>query len=152
MPVVINNTETKVIDDLIVGRLPREVIIRLFKDGRVSSHFMEEILAQDYGLTRIGGCKDHDLVEPSEPSVRYEEKTFTGNGCKFVPSNMLGQGRHFDKEVFEKKASGLIYAIVSVVNFPEIKIRFVKGIDLLAKYPMGVIKISEHNEFFTNTP
>jgi hypothetical protein len=65
---------------------------------------------------------------------------------------MLGQGRHFDKEVFEKKASGLIYAIVSVVNFPEIKIRFVKGVDLLAKYPMGEIKLSQHAEFFMNTP
>lgn len=152
MPVALNNTVTKVIENLAFGPLPREVLIALFKDGRISSHFMEQVLAQDYGLTHIPGCKDHDLVEPSDPSVRYEEKTFTGNGCKFVPSNMLGQGRHFDKEVFEKKASGLIYAIVSVVNFPEIKIRFVKGVDLLAKYPMGEIKLSQHADFFTNTP
>jgi hypothetical protein len=152
MRVTLNNTVTKVIENFEFGTLPREVLIALFRDGRVSSHFMEHILSQDYGLTHISGCKDHDLVEPSDPSVRYDQKTFTSRGCHCVPSNMLGQGRHFDKEVFDKKASSLIYAVVSVVNFPEIKIRFIKGIDLLAKYPRGEIKLSQHAEFFMNTP
>ena len=150
--VILNTTVTKLIGNYSFGTLSTDVLNNLFKDGRIAAHFMEEMLAQDFGLTRIPGCQDHDLVDPSDTSLRYEEKTFTRNGCKIVPSNMLGQGRHFNKEVFEKKASGLIYAIVSVVNFPEIKIRFVKGIDLLPLYPKGEITLSQHEDFFKNTP
>jgi hypothetical protein len=150
--VILNTTVTKLIANYSFGTLSTEVLNNLFKDGRIAAHFMEEMLAQDFGLTRIPGCQDHDLVDPSDTSLRYEEKTFTRNGCKIVPSNMLGQGRHFNQEVFEKKASGLIYAIVSVVNFPEIKIRFVRGIDLLPLYPKGEITLSQHEDFFKNTP
>jgi hypothetical protein len=138
-----------VIENFSFGHLSREALITLYQDGRISSHFMEEMLAQDFGLTRIHGCKDHDLVEPSDSTIRYEEKTFTRGGCKFMPSNMLGQGRHFDQAIFEKKASGLIYAIVSVVNFPEIKIRYVRGDELALKYPKGEIPFSKHDEFFS---
>jgi hypothetical protein len=150
-PPALNTTTTLVIENFSFGRLSREALVTLYRDGRISAHFMEVMLAQDFGLTRIEGCKDHDLVDPSDPTIRYEEKTFTRGGCKFVPSNMLGQGRHFDQLTFEKKASGLIYAIVSVVNFPEIKIRFVKGTDLMAVFPRGEIKLSQHDSFFTDT-
>jgi len=150
-PPALNKTTTIVIDNFSFGRLSQEALIALYRDGRISAHFMEVMLAQDFGLTRIEGCKDHDLVDPSDPNIRYEEKTFTRGGCKFVPSNMLGQGRHFDQATFEQKARGLIYAIVSVVNFPEIKIRFVKGTELMAVYPRGEIKLSQHDSFFTDT-
>jgi len=151
-PPALNKTSTVVIENFSFGHLSREALITLYQDGRISSHFMEEMLAQDFGLTRIHGCKDHDLVDPSDSTIRYEEKTFTRGGCKFMPSNMLGQGRQFDQAIFVKKASGLIYAIVSVVNFPEIKIRFMKGTELMALYPKGEIKLSQHDRFFTDTP
>ena len=65
-----------------------------------------------------------------------------------MPSNMIGEGRKFDKEIFEEKAKKLIYIIVSNINFPEIKIKFVRGIDLIVDYPDGKIPSKDFVKFF----
>jgi len=149
--IVFNKTITKVIEDVSFGSLSREVLQNLFKDGRIFSHFAEHFLAQDYNLKHITGCKGHDLTDTSDAAIQYEQKTFTGNGCKFMPSNMIGQGRHFDQAVFDEKSKKLIYVIVSNVDFPNLKIRFVKGVDLASKYPTGEIKFSQHDNFFQDS-
>ena len=61
---------------------------------------------------------------------------------------MVGAGRKFNKEEFEVHAKKLIYCIVSNINFPEIKVRFMTGNDLLKDYPKGVIPRNKHNKFF----
>ena len=48
----------------------------------------------------------------------------------------------------EEKTKKLIFGIVSNINFPEIKVKFVTGIDLLKDYPKGIITRDQHNEFF----
>jgi hypothetical protein len=148
--IVFNKTIERKIQNISFDTLPDEVIKELFKDGRIFSHFMERILAKDYRLTHVPGCKGYDIVDPSNPDIKYEQKTFTKGGCKFMPSNMIGQGRHFDKEVFDEKSKNLIYIIVSNVNFPSLKIRFVKGLELAIKYPNGEIKLKDHDSFFTD--
>uniref|UniRef100_A0A6C0ANP0 Restriction endonuclease n=1 Tax=viral metagenome TaxID=1070528 RepID=A0A6C0ANP0_9ZZZZ len=145
-----NKTYKSTIQGIAFGSLSDDVLKQLFSDGRIFSHFMERMLAQEYGLTHVTGCKGHDLVDPTNPEIKYEQKTFTGNGCKFMPSNMIGQGRHFDKTVFDEKSKGLNYVIVSNVKFPEIQVRFIKGADLAAMYPMGEIKLKDHDKFFNN--
>ena len=65
-----------------------------------------------------------------------------------MPSNMIGEGRKFDKKFFEEKAKKLIYIIISNVKFPEIKIKFVKGIDLIVDYPDGKIPSKDFIKFF----
>ena len=140
------------IENFTFGSLSREVLIKQFKYGRIFSHFAEQFLAQDYNLTHVTGCKGHDLVEPTDSAIKYEQKTFTEGGCKFMPSNMIGQGRHFDKNVFIEKSKSLIYVIVSNIYFPEIKIRFVKGEELAQKYPTGIIPLKDHDKFFKDSP
>jgi hypothetical protein len=149
-PIVFNKTSLSSVDDFSFGNLPQEVLKEIFSDGRIFSHFMERMLAQNYGLTHVSGCKGHDLVDPQDPQAKYEQKTFTARGCKFMPSNMIGQGRHFDKAVFDEKSKGLNYVIVSNVKFPEIRVRFIKGTDLAAMYPMGEIKPRDHEKFFSD--
>ena len=61
---------------------------------------------------------------------------------------MIGEGRKFDKKIFEEKAKNLIYIIVSNVKFPEIKIKFVKGVDLITDYPDGKIPSKDFIKFF----
>ncbi len=61
---------------------------------------------------------------------------------------MIGQGRTFNEEVFNEKASKLIYIIVSNVYFPQIKVKFIKGIDLIKTYQNGIIKFKDHDNFF----
>jgi hypothetical protein len=143
-----NKTFNKIIQNVSFGDLPPAILQEIFKDGRVFAHFAEHLIAQDYALKRVPGCKAHDLIDPADPSVKYEQKTFTSRQCKLMPSNMQGQGRHFDQAVFVEKSKDLIYVIVSNVNFPEIKIRFVKGSELAAKYPNGEIKFKDHDTFF----
>ena len=61
---------------------------------------------------------------------------------------MIGTGRTFNEELFKEKAQKLIYCIVSNINFPEIKIKFVKGIYLLENYPKGIIPLNDYVNFF----
>ena len=148
MSILFNHTFTKTIANVAFGDLPQATLLELFGDGRIFSHFMERILALDYGLKHIPGCQGHDLTDANDATIQYEQKTFTRNGCKFMPSNMIGQGRHFDQAVFDEKVKHLIYVIVSNVHFPELKIRFVKGAEMAAMYPKGEIKFNDHDKFF----
>ena len=113
------------------------------------SHLIEKWISLAYPLQHIEGCQAYDFIDENFPETKYDEKTFTKNGCKFCPSNMLGQGRVFDREIFEEKTRKLIFCIVSNVNFPNIKIRFVRGIELLQRYPNGIIPFREHDDLFT---
>ena len=63
-----------------------------------------------------------------------------------MPSSMIGTGRIFNQSDFEKKANKLIYCIVSNINFPEIKIIFIRGSDLITKYPLGSIPFKDHDK------
>ena len=129
--------------------LPQEVVISLFKDGRVFSHFIEQYISQRFGLTHVPGCKDHDFVDST--GLKYEQKTFTSGGCKLMPSGMIGTGRSFDKEKFTEHANTLTYIVVSNIAFPDIKIKFVKGTDIVAKYPKGSITPKQHDQFFAES-
>ena len=105
-------------------------------------------MAINYPLIHVKGCKKYDHTDINDENIKYDQKTFTARGCKFMPSNMIGEGRIFNKDIFEEKAKKLIYIIVSNVNFPEIKIKFVKGIDLIVYYPTGFIPLKDSVKFF----
>ena len=144
----LDKTFTHKLDSIVFDNLPSEIILEILKDGRPFSHFIEKWLEHNYPLDHITGCKKYDFVDRNYSDTKYDEKTFTKRGCYYMPSNMLGQGRKFDKDVFESKTKELIFCIVSNINFPEIKIRFVQGINLLKKYPNGKIPIGEYENFF----
>jgi len=143
-----NKTYNFTIENFGFGGLDSEKIKDIFKDGRVFSHFIEPWLARQFHLQHIEGCKDHDFTDIGNPEIQYDQKTFTKGGCKFYPSNMIGTGRTFNQEKFQEKANKLIYIIVSNIDFPEIKIKFIKGSELIVKYPKGEIKSKDFIEFF----
>ncbi len=116
---------------------------------RAFSPLIEPWLEKNYpSLKHITGCKDHDFEDIGNENIQYEQKTFTTRGCNFMPSNMVGQGREFNKEVFDEKSKKLLYIIVSNINFPEIKIKFIRGVDLVADYPNGKIPRNHFDKFF----
>ena len=143
-----NTTYIHTIENISFGNLTKSSIIDIYKDGRAFSHFIEPWLAVNYPLIHVKGCKQYDHTNINDENIKYDQKTFTAHGCKFMPSNMIGEGRTFNKDIFEEKAKKLIYIIVSNVNFPEIKIKFVKGTDLIIDYPNGVISSKEFIKFF----
>jgi hypothetical protein len=146
--VELNKTFTHTIENYSFGNLPADVCCTIFKDGRPFSHFIEKWIENNYPLKHISGCKSYDFVDDNDDTILYDEKTFTKGGCNFCPSNMLGQGRKFDKDIFSSKCKKLIYCIVSNINFPEIKIRFVKGYVLERMYPNAKIPLKDHVKFF----
>ena len=143
-----NTTFSHKIEIFGFGNLEQSALINIYKDGRPFSHFIEPWLAINYPLIHVTGCKKYDHTDINDENIKYDQKTFTARGCKFMPSNMIGEGRKFDKDIFEEKAKKLIYIIVSNVNFPEIKIKFVKGVDLIVDYPTGKIPSKDLVKFF----
>jgi hypothetical protein len=146
--VELNKTFNHTIDNYRFGNLPDEICKELWKDGRPFSHFIEGWIAENYPLTHVKGCKKYDFTDKNYPEILYDEKTFTKKGCAFCPSNMLGQGRKFDPVEFEKKTKKLVFCIVSNVDFPNIKVKFTRGIDLIVKYPKGKIPYKDFTKFF----
>ena len=146
--VELNKTFKHIIDNFVFGNLSLDTCVEIMKDGRPFSHFIEKWLEKNYLLKHVSGCKSYDFTDDNDSTILYDEKTFTKLGCNFCPSNMKGQGRKFNEEVFEEKTKKLIFCIVSNVNFPEIKIRFVKGAKLFILYPNGKIPLNDHIKFF----
>lgn len=146
--VELNKTFIHTIENYQFGNLSNKECAEIFKDGRPFSHFIEKWIEKNYPLTHVPGCKSYDFTDNLNPTILYDEKTFTKRGCNYCPSNMLGVGRIFDKDTFEKKSKKLIFCIVSNISFPEIMIKFVKGTDLLSKYPSGKIPLNNFIEFF----
>ena len=144
----LNITYTHTIEEFKFGNVPHSIMTEILKDGRAFSHFIELWLSINYKLIHIKGCKDHDFIDYNDKNIKYDQKTFTKLGCKFMPSNMIGEGRKFNKEIFEEKAKKLIYIIVSNINFPEIKIKFVRGDNLIIDYPDGKIPLKDFDKFF----
>ena len=146
--VELNKTFNHTIENYTFGNLSNEICKEIWKDGRPFSHFIESWLAENYPLVHIKGCKKYDFTDKNFPEILYDEKTFTKKGCRFCPSNMIGQGRKFDKEIFEEKTKKLVFCIVSNIDFPNIKVRFVRGTELLVKYKTGIIPSNDFIKFF----
>jgi hypothetical protein len=146
--VLLDHTFVHEIENYSFGNLPAEVCREIYKDGRPFSHFIEHFIDYNYPLDHVSGCKKYDFTDRNAPTILYDEKTFTKQGCNFPPSNMLGQGRVFVQEEFELHCKKLIFCIVSNIDFPTIKIRFVRGEELMLKYPKGKIHLKDHEKFF----
>ena len=147
--IIFDTTFSHTITGFGFGNLSEEIMVETFKDGRAFSHFIEPWLAINYPcLKHIKGCKKYDYTDTTDENIKYDQKTFTQRGCNFLPSNMIGEGRKFDAEIFKEKAKNLIYIVVSNVDFPRIKVRFVRGTRLIIDYPNGKIPLKDFVKFF----
>ena len=142
------NTLTYTIENFAFSTLTRDQLIDIYWDGRTFSRLSEVEINNKYEMLEFVDKKHHDFIHKNNDQIKYEQKTFTQRGCKCCPSAMVGAGRSFDLERFTQIAGDLIYIIVSNVNFPEIKIKFIHGRDLIEKYPTGQIPSKDHDEFF----
>jgi hypothetical protein len=132
------------------GDIPEKKLVEILKDGRVASHLLEAQLEIWFSeLRHIPGCKSHDHVNKYN-GKKYDAKNFTKkNGCKFMPSSMIGTGRSFDPEVFIEKANGLYYIICDIIDFPRVRVKCMAGKDLLAAYPNGRISKTKREILFS---
>lgn len=126
--------------------IPTHKLIKLFKDGRHASHVLELWIETNFEDIKKIDVKNHDFIDSKDNYM--EAKNFTKNGAKFMPSRMLGVGRKYIKEEADKVIKSNIYVITDINDMPTIKIKFVKGDDLLKKYPKAVIPFKLRDEFF----
>ena len=121
-----NTTFSHKIEIFGFGNLEQSALINIYKDGRPFSHFIEPWLAINYPLKHVTGCKYYDHTDINDENVKYDQKTFTkSGGCKFMTSNMIGEGRTFNKEIFEEKAKKLI----SLIEYPPISSAWLGSIE-----------------------
>ena len=113
--------------------------IALMDDGRFASHILERQIPKWFPtLDHITGCKDHDHVDKTN-GLRFDAKNLTKNGCKFMPSSMLGAGRRFNQNIFLEKAKTLNYIICDIADFPSVRLIFKRGGELASDFPKGSI-------------
>ena len=144
-----DKTFTFMVEDLAFGSLSKEEIIELFKDGRFVSPFLERQLTIWFPeLTHVSGCKPYDHLD--EHSNKYDAKNFTKNGLKFMPSGMIGTGRKYNYELCRQKIkkNKMTYIACDVVDFPQVRVKFVDGIKLLGKYKSAQVPTKDRELLF----
>lgn len=139
-------TDTYQIDNVSFGDLPQDAVNDILKDGRLASHFLERQLCIWYPkLTFVDG-KGHDHV--CTEGLLYDQKCFTKGGLGFAPSNMIGAGRKIDEEVASDHCKDIIYICCDIVDFPTVRVKFVKGSELMKSYPKFKIPSKDREQFF----
>ena len=121
------------------GTLSQDRVYKLLSDGRRASGFLELQLEEWFPDLTFEDGKGYDHVDTN--GQQYDAKCFTKGGAKFCPSVMLGAGRSVDEVKLWEHANDMIYIFTDIVEFPTVKVRFVKGSDL-TQYKNGSIPVS----------
>ena len=134
-----------------IGLLSESTVLELFKDGRIASPFLERLVELWFDNLKFVDKKGYDHI-CLQSGQKYDLKCFTKRGMSFALSQMLGAGRKVDKDVLKEHAETMIYICCDINDFPNIRIRFADGKELIQKYPNGKIPFSHREKFFEETP
>mgnify|MGYP001229886575 CR=1 FL=1 len=130
------------------GSLSPERVNKKFQDGRVASHFLELQLEEWFPELTFVNARGYDHIRKGS-DILYDQKCFTTtSGLKFAPSKMLGGGRKIDLKEAHAHANTIDYIACDIVDFPKVTVRFVKGSDLVKRYPSCLVKVKQRAEFF----
>ena len=68
---------------------------------------------------------------------KVEGKCYTKGGCNFAPSKMVGSSRKVKPDEVQKhiEENDLDYILMDIREFPVIRMRFVKGSELIKDHP-----------------
>ena len=143
----LNKTYSFMLDNISFDNVPNNLLIELFKDGRHASHILELWIVNNFDNISKYNTKDHDFIDDENNFM--EAKNFTKNGAKFMPSRMLGVGRKYIEEEAHKVINSNIYVITDINDMPDIHIKFIKGSELLKKYPKAIILFFENTFVFS---
>jgi len=149
MNIQLDTTYNMTIANFQFGDLSNDVLVNLFRDGRTCSPFIQmqlQVWFPDLKYVNQAGF-DHVAITNGQ---KYEHKSFTKSGCNFAPSNMVGSGREVKPELVKEHIvkENLIYCVVDIVDFPGIRVRFEKGLDMIQKYGNCKIPFKDRESFF----
>lgn len=140
------------LDEIKMGSMSVEKIIKRMKDGRIGGHFLENFIEDHFeDLELMDNERYFDAVGGTDNDVKcYEIKSLTkSGGATLAPSKMVGSGRSYHAHQHKQIINDfkLIYIIGDIRNFPKIKVKFIDGKEAFTKYGK-TITISESKEFF----
>jgi hypothetical protein len=146
----LNKLYKEEISNISFGSIKKENLIEALKDGRASSSFIELLMLENHPELIKAQTKDYDfkLKKSIDGLLTVEEKLFTKLGCKFYPSRMIGVGRKLNESEATKAILKNVYLIVNITEMPTICYKFIKGRDLLKRYPKFKITPKEKEQFF----
>jgi hypothetical protein len=131
------------------GDLPLEEVYELYKDGRVSSKFLEHYIPIWFPELKFVDQDGYDHIDAN--GVKYDLKGFTiSSGAGYAPSNMVGAGRKINISEMHAHAKTINYIFSDITKFPEIRIIFKTGEDMVRDYPNGKIKPNQRDKLFPN--
>jgi hypothetical protein len=132
------------------GTLPKETVNAVFQDGRVASHFLERQLEVWFPKLTFVNAKGYDHVD-ADSGRQLDQKSFTKSGMGFAPSAMLGAGRKINLDEAHDHANTIDYIACDVVDFPRVRVRFVRGDKLIQEYPAKACRVpfSARESFFS---
>jgi hypothetical protein len=146
MDIVYNKNYNKKVD-VTVGGLSTEQVDGKLKDGRLASHLLELLLEVWFPELTCVDQKGYDHIREGS-DILYDQKCFTKGGLGFAPSKMLGAGRKINIEEAHAHANTIDYIACDITEWPNVVVRFVKGSDLVEKYPTCKVKYNQRDEFF----
>lgn len=132
------------LEDVSFPGIEKEKLYKLYQDGRVSSSFIQLWLESQFNLKYVNG-NGYDHLD--EKQNKYELKSLTKYGCNLCPSHMVGSGRKKDISLFREEASKINFIISDITNFPEIKVVFKTGEEIVRLYPNAVIAKNDKKIF-----
>lgn len=138
-------------DRVTFGDLDRQTVYELFQDGRVASKFLEHYVPLWFPELKFVDATGYDHVDVATGNLKWDLKGFTKGGASYVPSNMLGAGRTINLQEAHDHANTIDYIFSDVVEFPQVKIRFKSGRELVNEFPRGKIDFKYRSQLFTAT-
>lgn len=131
------------------GDLSKTVLEEVLKDGRLASHFLERQLEVWFPELTFVNAKGYDHIR-KDSDFLYDQKCFTKGGLRFAPSSMIGAGRKIDLNEAHAHANTIDYIACDIIDFPKVRVRFVKGSDLVEKYPSCQVRPNQREKLFAS--
>jgi len=131
------------------GDLPQEKLYKLFTDGRVASKFLEHHLPLWFPEIQYVDGQGFDHVK-IDNGRKFDLKGFTPRGACYAPSEMLGKGRKIIVEKVHEHAQHIDYIFSDITEFPQVRIIFKHGTDLVRDFPSTKIKKNQRDQLFSD--
>lgn len=128
------------------GDLPEPALNKMYQDGRVASHLLEQQLPLWFTQLTFVDRTGYDYVDGTDH--KWDLKGFTKRGANFAPSCMIGAGRKVVEAKLAEHVSEVDYIFSDITQFPTVRIVFKVGKDLIKIYPKGKISYTKMKSLF----
>jgi len=126
------------------GDIIEDNLNEVLRDGRVCSFLIYNQLPIWYPDFEIAHHADANFLmkKDLDDVSLYNSRMFTDNGLNFAMSKMIGSNRPgLDPIVYRKFINhyNLQYILTDIVDFPEVRVKFISADKLITMYPNAII-------------